>query len=79
MDFTVVDKEEGVEDVTSLLYLFVKMFFQKKKKKKKEKRYDFLNFTCILFPLFLLIVRIYGRLVVLPLPLLSETWTYKPL
>ena len=77
MDFTVVDKEESVEEKMSL-FICTKCDFKKKKKKEKS-IYDFLHFTCILFPLFLLIARIYGRLVVWPLSLLFDMSTYKPL
>ena len=77
-----VDKEESVEEKPSL-FICTKCDFKKKKKKKKkkEKNYDFLHFTCILFPLFLLIARIYGRLVVwsflkIPQPLKSGKNAY---
>ena len=48
-------------------------------KNNNNNLHDFLNFTCILFSLFLLIARIYGKWVVLPLSLPFQTWTYKSL
>ena len=64
-----VDKEEGVKDVTSqLLFICTKLVLM-----YLEKKHDFINFTCILLPLFLLIVQIYGKWVVLPSSLPFQT------
>ena len=52
-----VDKEEGDKDVTSQrLFICTKLVLM-----YLEKKRDFINFTSILFPLFLLIVQIYGK------------------